>query len=272
MNIIDSRVRLRTKQLMKAWTTHLNPVFKDYIEWYHMRDRLSVVPTAKLLEEAAEEGVEKMVVCGGNREDNEHILEISQEFRAVIPVGGVHLKDGIRAAVDEVTMLKDQGFAGVNLSPFMMKMDVNDRRLYPVYAQCERLEAPIIVHSSMHYWRDAYLSHNILFNFDEVAVDFPGLKLIMSHGGNGFGPTVLAVAQRHPNVYLEYSALNPRYMAPEFIHATNTYLSKKCMFGTDYPLVEFGRGINMWKEALRPEVHEDFFHNNVLRALYDPPQ
>ena len=106
---------------------------------------------------------------------------------------------------------------------------------------------------------------------DEVAVDFPELKLIISHGGNGFGPPVLAVAQRHPNVYLEFSALRPKHMAPEFIQAANTYLKKKCIFGTDYPLIEFKEQIELWKYALREEVWESFFHQNILAALYNDP-
>jgi hypothetical protein len=102
---------------------------------------------------------------------------------------------------------------------------------------------------------------------DEIAADFPGLRIIMSHGGNGFGPLVLAVAQRHPNVFLEFSALNPDYMAPEFLRAANTYLKHRCLFGTDYPLVEFDRAVEMWKGALREEVWPLYFHDNVLAAL-----
>jgi predicted TIM-barrel fold metal-dependent hydrolase len=108
-------------------------------------------------------------------------------------------------------------------------------------------------------------------SIDEVAVDFPELKLIVSHGGNGFGPPILAVAQRHPNVYLEFSALNPAYMAPEFLYATNTYLKNKCIFGSDYPLIDFNVAISYWKKVLRENVQALFFHQNILDALYKNP-
>ena len=108
-------------------------------------------------------------------------------------------------------------------------------------------------------------------HIDEIAVDFPELKIIVSHGGNGFGPPILAVAQRHPNVYLEFSALNPAYMAPEFLYAANTYLRDKCIFGTDYPLVDFNVAIGHWKKVLREDVQELFFRQNVLDALYKTP-
>lgn len=272
MQITDSRVRVRTEQLMKAWTTELNPVFEDYLDFYKMRGRVSVLPMDEQIEEARDAGITRMVVCGGNRADNDHILDLSRSYEEVIPVGGVHLKDGIRAALAEIERVGEEGGAAINLGPFMMKLDVNDRRLFPVYAYCELIGIPIIVHSSIHYWRDASMWHGQPQYFDDVAVHFPGLKIIMSHGGNGFGPTVLAVAQRHPNVFLEFSALTPSYMAPEFLQAANTYLREKCMFGTDYPLVPFERGIEVWKEALREDVWDLFFHHNVERALFDPPR
>lgn len=268
MKIIDGRVRLRTKTLMKAWTTNLNPVFKDYIDFYEMKPRLSLIPVKELLEKALKSGVEKMVVCGGNREENDHISELGKEYSQIIPVGGVSVKNGIRKALEEIKRLKDEGSVAINMGPFMAKLDVNDRLLYPLYAYCEFISIPIIVHTSIHFWREAYMWHGQPQYVDEVAVDFPELKFIMSHGGNGFGPSVLAVAQRHPNVYLEFSALRPKYMAPEFIQATNTYLKKKCIFGTDYPLIEFSEQIDLWKYALREEVWELFFYQNILDALY----
>jgi predicted TIM-barrel fold metal-dependent hydrolase len=271
MRVIDSRVRLRTEELMKAWTTNLNPVFKDYIGWYKMKDRITVIPTEDLIAIGKDSGVEEMVVCGGNHNDNVHIKDQSQKHNEIIPVGGISIKEGVKSCLEEIKWLKDNNFAAVNFGPFMSKMSVNDRLLYPVYAYCEFIKIPVIVHASLHYWREAYMWHGQPQYVDEVAVDFPELKFIMSHGGNGFGPAVLAVAQRHPNVYLEFSALRPNYMAPEFIHAANTYLKKKCIFGTDYPLIEFGEQIDLWKESLRKEVWDMFFYQNILDALYNDP-
>lgn len=269
--VIDSRVRLRTKQLLKAWTTDLKPFFRDYINWYRMEERLTEMPVEELIALAVESDVERMVVCGGNIEDNKHIMELSGSFDEIIPVAGVNLADGIRRAVDSICYYVDADFRAINMTPFMMKLRANNKRLYPIYSFCEQLNIPIIVHGSIHYWRGAYLWDSHPKYLDEVAVDFPEMKLIISHGGNGFGPSVLAVAQRHPNVYLEFSALRPDYMAPEFIHAANTYLKKKCMFGTDYPLIEFAQGIQFWSEAIKEDVLEYFFYKNVQDALFSKP-
>jgi uncharacterized protein len=268
MKVIDSRVRLRTEPLMKAWTTELKPVFKDYVHLYKMKSRLSVMPVEDLISYAGQYDVEKMVVCGGNRNDTYHILEIASKHKEIIPVGGVNLEQGIRGALRNIRDYCNDGVAAINMSPFMSRVNANDRMLYPIYGLCELLKKPIIVHGSIHYWRGAYMWHGSPEYIDEVAVDFPELKLIVSHGGNGFGPPILAVAQRHPNVYLEFSALSPTYMAPEFLIAANSYLKNKCLFGTDYPLIEFEEAITKWKKVLKEEVHPLFFYQNTLDALY----
>lgn len=271
MKIIDGRVRLRTKQLLKPWTTELKPFFKEYIDWYKMKDRLTPISVEEQIKIVKDAGIEKMVVCGINSEENDYIIELAEKHDEIIPVSEVSVTNGILQAINEIKHYCKKNIAAINISPFTEKVYANDKKLYPIYSICEQLKKPIIIHGSMHYWRGSYMWHGHPQFIDEVAVDFPELKIIISHGGNGFGPTVLAVAQRHPNVYLEFSALRPKHMAPEFIQAANTYLKKKCIFGTDYPLIEFKEQIDLWKYALREEVWDFFFHQNILDALYNDP-
>ena len=49
--------------------------------------------------------------------------------------------------------------------------------------------------------------------------------------------------------------------------AVNTYLKHKCLFGTDYPLVDFNDAVDSWKSALRDDVKELFFYKNAEKIL-----
>jgi uncharacterized protein len=268
MKIIDARVRLRTEQLLKIWTSEQN---NPYVHLYKMKSRLSAMPVEEMIEFAAGNDIERMMAYGITTEDNEEIINLAAKFEEIIPIAGVNIEKGIRYALRDIKNYFDRGFAAIFLSPFNLKYCLGDRLLYPLYGLCELLQKPIIVHGSIHFWRGAYMWNGQPQHIDEIAVDFPELKIIVSHGGNGFGPPILSVAQRHPNVYLEYSALNPAYMAPEFLYAANTYLKDKCIFGTDYPLVDFYVAITRWKKVLRDSVQELFFRQNVLDALYGAP-
>jgi len=270
MTIIDGRVRLRTEALLGFWNAETNPGLKDYADKYHMQNRLSVMDVSELISLAGESGIEKLLVYGSTPSENTHILNLSQEHTALIPVGGIGLGAGIRKALEEIVRLKAGNIAAIDFS-FLCDKNVNDRELYALYAYCELNELPVIIHSGIHYSRDSNMWKAQPQYFDEIAVDFPELKIIMSHGGNGFGPSVLAVTQRHPNIYLEFSAMRPKYMAPEFIQAANTYLQDRCIFGTDYPLTDFKHQIDLWQYSLREIVWEKFFHKNILNALYEKP-
>ncbi len=271
MKIIDSRVRLRTEQLLRIWTSEQKSCYSDYIQLYKMKSRLSPMPVKELIDCAAAGGIEQMMAYGITAEDNEQIIGLSRQFKEIIPVAGISIERGIRYALRDIKHYFDEGCAAICLSPFTSNCGVNDKLFYPLYGLCELLGKTVIVHGSIHFWRGAYMWHGQPQNIDEIAVDFPELKLIVSHGGNGFGPSILAVAQRHPNVYLEFSALNPAYMAPEFLYAANTYLKDKCIFGTDYPLVDFSVAVSRWEKVLKEDVRELFFYKNILNALYKEP-
>jgi len=267
MAIIDGRVRLRTESMLKFWDAKLNPAIRDYIDKYHMQDRLSVLDVSRLINEAQNLGVERLLVVGSTPEENTHVLDLAREYAAIIPVGGINLNHGIRSALDEVARVRSKDAAAIDIN-FMNNCDVNSKALYAIYGYCEMQSIPIIIHSGIHYVRGIKMWQAQPQYFDEIAVDFPQMRIILSHGGNGFGPSVLAVAQRHPNIFLEFSAMRPKYMAPEFIQAANTYLKDRCIFGTDYPLTDFESQIKLWQYSLREEVWEQFFYKNILRALF----
>lgn len=270
-NVIDSRVRLRTEQLLRPWTTELKSYYKDYIDLYKMKPRLNVMPVEELLDYAAQHGVKRMLVYGNDQGDNDHILELFKRHKEIIPAACIRIENGIRHTLKESERCIKEGVVAINLAPYQVKLNANDRVLYPIYGYCELVRKPVIIHGSIHFWRGAYMWHGQPQYLDEIAVDFPELKIVVSHGGNGFGPPMLAVAQRHPNMYLEFSALNPTYMAPEFLYAANTYLKKKCIFGTDYPLTDFGVSIEKWNKVLREDVKDLFFRQNILDVLYNEP-
>jgi uncharacterized protein len=69
---------------------------------------------------------------------------------------------------------------------------------------------------------------------DDVAVDFPKLKLILAHAGRPlFMRTAMFLARRHANVHLDLSGIPPRKLL-EYLPRLEE-LAGKCLWGTDYP-------------------------------------
>jgi predicted TIM-barrel fold metal-dependent hydrolase len=275
MDVVDFRLRLRTEHMLKPWNPDdPAPHFAQYIELYKMRPRLTRMDVPEYIDHMKAGGVTGGVVCGGSVEDNDHLMEVHAglDDDPFFYIAGVHPKYGVRRNLEELERCRQAGFLGANISPYIWGVPANASQLYPIYAYCEANNLVAIVHGSLHYNRFQSMWLGDPQYMDQIAIDFPELKLVISHAGNGFGVLALAVAQKHPNIFLEFSALWPQYLPEATIQAVNSYLKDRCLFGTDYPLVEFDAAIEAWSDALRPQVHELFFAKNAERCLFGQPR
>ena len=66
--------------------------------------------------------------------------------------------------------------------------------------------------------------------------DFPGLTVVLAHGGRGWWyEAAAALALLHENVWIELSGLPPRKL-PEYYQRFNLRrLARRFVFGTDWP-------------------------------------
>jgi predicted TIM-barrel fold metal-dependent hydrolase len=235
-----------------------------------MKPRLTFQTPEETIEEMRRVGISKAVLCSGSSEGNRLVSRMCREHSdSFFGIAGARLDKGVLNAFRELKKSLKEDLLGFNFGGLLQNppMAIDDNKLYPLYALCADHDACAIVHSSLHYYAGAKLHLNSPFRVDNVSVDFPGLRIVMSHAGNGFGDLPLILAQRHPNVYLEVSALRPKYLPESYIGALNRYLSRKFIFGTDYPLLPFSI-IEEWKECVKEENRESFFHTNAEKALF----
>src|SRR5437016_4377517 len=69
---------------------------------------------------------------------------------------------------------------------------------------------------------------------DDVAVDFPMLKILLAHGGRPLWmKTAFFLIRRHPNVYLDISGIPPKTLLQYFPRLEE--IASKTLFGTDWP-------------------------------------
>ncbi len=267
--MIDFRVRLRTPEALKAWVPKPIPQFEKYVEFYKMKPRLTYQTPEETIDEMKKAGITRAVLCSGSAEGNKFTSEMCKRHSDVfIGIAGTKLDRGIQSAYRELKEALKRNLLGFNFGGLLQNppMAIDDRKLYPLYALCSDSDACVIVHSSLHYYAGAELHLNHPFRVDNVAVDFPDLRIVMSHAGNGFGDLPLVLAHRHRNVYLEVSALRPKHLPHAYINAMNKYLRHKFIFGSDYPLLPFNI-VNKWKQYISKDNHQLFFHDNAMNAL-----
>ncbi|UCE95409.1 MAG: amidohydrolase family protein [Candidatus Bathyarchaeota archaeon] len=268
--MIDFRVRLRTSEALEAWVPKPIPQFERYIDFYKMKPRLTYQTPEETIGEMKAAGIAKAVLCSGSKKGNRFVSKMCEKYgNFFIGIAGARLENGIMNAYRELKKMLKAHFLGFNFGGLLQNppMAIDDKKLYPLYSLCVDYGVCAIIHSSLHYYSGARLYLNHPFRIDNVAVDFPDLRIVMSHAGNGFGDLPLVLAQRHPNVFLEVSALRPKHLSQSYVTAMNKYLSQKFIFGSDYPLLPFTI-VDEWKQCVNQENHRRFFQNNAMVALH----
>ena len=103
---------------------------------------------------------------------------------------------------------------------------------------------------------------------DDVAVDFPGLRLVQSHSGRPFWyEKAFALARLHQNLYLEVAGIPPQKLLTYFPDLER--LADKVIFGSDWP------GVPTLKENIQAiqrlplgeEVKNKILGGNAARLL-----
>ena len=130
------------------------------------------------------------------------------------------------------TFVRDHGFRYVYFHPMTFGLAPNDRRCYPLYAKCAELGIPVglqVGHSAEPL--PSNVGHPMLA--DDVAIDFPDLKINLSHTGWPWTGEFISMLWRHPNVYGDISAYFPKSLDPELVRAMDRQIRHKVMIGSN---------------------------------------
>ena len=180
----------------------------------------------------------------------------------------------IMRAVGQVAECAEAGMVGITFQPSFFRLGINEGRLYPVYAKAAELGLMVCVHTGINYGVTHPMRNDHPLQLDDVACDFPGLVLIACHGGWPWVAEMVAVARKHPSVYMEFGGLAPKYVgAPgtgwEVMHRfMNSLLSQQVLFGTDWPVMDMARALGEWRAiGLKDHVLEGLLGGNAARLL-----
>jgi len=213
---------------------------------------------------------------GSRRIPNEEIAEAARAnsdmmlaFASIDPHKG---KLGVREAR---ALIKDEGIRGFKFHPTVQGFFPNDRMAYKLYEVIAEHKLPAIFHSGhsgigtgMPGGGGLRLKYSNPIHVDDVAADFPDMKVIIAHPSWPWQDEALSVCLHKPNVYIDLSGWSPKYFPANLIQYANTQLKHKMLFGSDYPLIAPDRWIKDFKEAaFKPEVQPLILRENAIRVL-----
>ena len=115
------------------------------------------------------------------------------------------------------------------------------------------------------------LKYSNPMHLDDVAFDFPDMKIILAHPSFPWTEEGLAVRQHQPNVYYDMSGWSPKYFPDVFIRYANSILKRKMLFGSDWPAITPDRWLAdfeaaPFKDEVRPLIlKENAWRNGIAR-------
>jgi predicted TIM-barrel fold metal-dependent hydrolase len=179
---------------------------------------------------------------------------------------------GAREARD---LIENHGVRGFKFHGIMQNIHPADPVGYPIYEVIAGHKLPAIFHtghsgmgSGLPGGGGVRLKWGQPMLIDDVAVDFPDMKIVLAHPSWPWVDESLSMALHKENVFIDLSGWSPKYFQPQVIQYANGPLKKKMMFGSDFPLIRPEK----WLEAaqhvgFKPEVLPGLIKDNAARLL-----
>lgn len=272
---IDIVVNLWTREVTQQYPAALDDFWRA-VNIYDETKR--GIPVEEMIRRMDEAGIERgmLIATTGGRPGSDIFFEkpyttvarvIEQypnRFYGIMGINPSSIMEGLRKLERAV---REYGFIGAHLYPHWFGRAPNDKIYYPFYAKCVELGIPIEIqvgHSAQAFLPSVARPMTI----DEIAIDFPELKIIGIHIGYPWVEEMIAVAWKHPNVFIGSDAHAPKYWDRSFVHFINTRGQDKVLFGTDFPVVDFVRARREIEELdLREGPKRKLLRENAVRVF-----
>jgi len=128
------------------------------------------------------------------------------------------------------------GAVACKLHPVHAGVAANDRSLYPAYELCQSAGIPLVVHCGTSTFPGSSNRFADPVLLDDVLRDFRGLNVVLAHGGRGWWYDAAAfMALSNERVWIELSGLPPSRLREYYAKHNWNRLTRRMIFGTDWP-------------------------------------
>lgn len=227
-----------------------------------------------MFSEMEDAGVTHIVVPGRKAKncflDNKELMELHSQYPdkiSVIPA--INPLDAEAEA--EITELVLNGNAkGIILEPGMhpeTPMHVDDEKIFPIYDFCEKHEIPVTLACGSNAGPDQ--SYAMPVHVETVAVQFPKMKIVVTHGCWPWTAQACQIAFRRDNVYLSpdlYMLNTPG--CQDYITAANYMCREKLIYGTSYPFATMKNAVQFMQTCgITEDALENILYRNAAKLL-----
>ena len=221
----------------------LEQPFLESLRRWARQDSFPEIPTSAMVAsmDAAEVEVGLLAAWWGPHGaliDNEEVVAIIDEYPGrFVGLASVNLAQPMEAVRQLRYWVRARGFGGLRIVPWLWGLPPDDRRYYPLYAECIELDVPFCLqvgHTGPLLTSEPGRPIPYLEN---VALEFPELKIVAGHIGAPWTQEIISLATKFPNLYIDTSAYKAKRYPADFVEFLRGRGSKKVMFGSNFPML-----------------------------------
>jgi predicted TIM-barrel fold metal-dependent hydrolase len=172
-------------------------------------------------------------------------------------------------------LIAEHGVKGFKFHPNLQAFFPNDERVYPLYEAIAAAGLPALFHSGhsgigtgLPGGGGLRLKYSNPMCLDDVAADFPGLKIVIAHPSFPWQDEAISICLHKSNVWIDLSGWSPKYFPEQLVRYANTQLRHKVLFGSDFPLLTPDRWLADFEQApFKDEVRPLVLKQNAIELL-----
>ncbi|EER08927.1 conserved hypothetical protein [Perkinsus marinus ATCC 50983] len=191
----------------------------------------------------------------------------------VVGLAAVDLDRPVQAARAIEKAVKEDGFVGVRIMPWLWDRPPTHETYYPIYLKCVELGVPLctqVGHTGPA--RPSDTGRPIPY-IDRVALHFPELRIVCGHIGHPWLSEMMSVMWKHDNIYLDTSAYLPKMYGKDLLaYMCSKSGFKKVMFGTNFPQLDLKKCMQQVHELGLPSEIKDRFLTTNAQRVFNLPQ
>jgi uncharacterized protein len=155
--------------------------------------------------------------------------------------------------------VREHGFKYVWFHPISFGLRPDDRRCYPLYSKCLELGIPVGMQTG-HSAEPLTSEPGHPMAVDNVALEFPELKIILTHTGWPWVAEWVSMVRRHANVFGMINAYYPSQVDPEVVRFAGSRIGRdKVVWGSH------GMGLSRWMKEFSEFQLSDETRLKILR-------
>ncbi len=268
LKIIDAWMQHPTKRFSEQ------PMFDSLKRWNKSNAPMEGIPLEWTVKAMDQGYVSKGLLCSwysplGALISNEEVAEYIKQYPdRFVGIASVPLNKPMQALVEFRRCVNELGFKGLRMVQWLWNLPPTHAYYYPLFAACVEMNVPVCLQvGHTGPLMPSEVGRPIPY-IDQIAIDFPDLKIVCGHIGYPWTTEMIAVATKHTHVYIDTSAYTARRYPRELVEYMKRHGQDKVLFGTNYPMITPAKCLeHLDNLELTPEVRNKFLFENAARVF-----